>query len=60
MGKRPTVDDIAKHCGVSSATVSRVVNHRELVKPQTVKLVEDAMEALGVTPKYTLNHTEKT
>ena len=43
MAKRATVEDIAKYCGVSSATVSRVVNHRELVKPQTVKLVEDAM-----------------
>lgn len=58
MGKRPTVEDIAKHCGVSSATVSRVVNHRELVKPQTVKLVEDAMEALGVTPKYRESYIE--
>ena len=42
MAKRATVEDIAKYCGVSSATVSRVVNHRELVKPQTVKLVDDA------------------
>lgn len=58
MAKRATVEDIAKYCGVSSATVSRVVNHRELVKPQTVKLVEDAMQALGVTPRHRDNFIE--
>lgn len=58
MAKRATVEDIAKYCGVSSATVSRVVNHRELVKPQTVKIVEDAMQALGVTPRHRDNFIE--
>ncbi len=58
MAKKVTVEDIAKYCGVSSATVSRVVNHRELVKPQTVKLVEDAMEELGITPKRRDNFVE--
>lgn len=48
MAKKVTVEDIAKFAGVSSATVSRVINHRELVKEQTVKAVEDAMNALGV------------
>lgn len=58
MAKKATVEDIAKYCGVSSATVSRVVNHRELVKPQTVKLVEDAMQELGVSPRRNDNFTE--
>ena len=48
MAKKATVQDIAKFAGVSSATVSRVINHPELVKAQTVKAVEDAMNALGV------------
>lgn len=51
MSKKVTVSDIAAFAGVSSATVSRVINHRELVKAQTVKSVEDAMMALGVYPK---------
>lgn len=51
MSKKVTVSDIAAFAGVSSATVSRVINHRELVKAQTVKAVEDAMMALGVYPK---------
>lgn len=58
MAKKATVEDIAKYCGVSSATVSRVVNHRELVKPQTVKLVEDAMQELGITPRHRENFIE--
>ena len=48
MAKKATVQDIAKFAGVSSATVSRVINHPELVKAQTVKAVEYAMNALGV------------
>lgn len=52
MSKKVTVNDIAKFAGVSSTTVSRVMNHRELVKPQTVKAVEDAMQALGISPRF--------
>lgn len=55
MSKKVTVEDIAKFAGVSSATVSRVINHRELVKSQTVKAVEDAMNALGVDFKQSKN-----
>lgn len=42
-----TVAQIAKASGVSPATVSRVLNHRELVKSDTVNLVKDAMLKLG-------------
>ncbi len=42
-----TVDDIAKKAGVSPATVSRVLHHRELVKSETIQQVENAMSALG-------------
>lgn len=55
MSKKITVQDIANFACVSSATVSRVINHRELVKEQTVKAVEDAMKALGVNPRYSEN-----
>lgn len=42
-----TVSLIAKKAGVSAATVSRVLNHRSLVKPGTIQKVEAAMTALG-------------
>lgn len=42
-----TVAKIAEHAGVSSTTVSRVLNHRELVKPDTAELVHNAIEELG-------------
>ena len=42
-----TVADIAKKAGVSPATVSRVLRHRELVKSETIQQVENAMSALG-------------
>ena len=47
MAKKITVKQIADACGVSPATVSRVINHNPLVKSSTVKLVEDTMLALG-------------
>ncbi len=42
-----TVSKIAETAGVSPATVSRVLNHRSIVKPETIKQVEDAMMLLG-------------
>ncbi len=42
-----TVGKIAKKAGVSPSTVSRVLNHRNIVKSETIKQVEDAMAALG-------------
>lgn len=45
--KKITVSKIAKKAGVSAATVSRVLNHRELVKEDKIRQVEAAMNALG-------------
>lgn len=42
-----TVGMIAREAGVSPSTVSRVMNHRDIVKPETLKQVEDAMATLG-------------
>jgi LacI family repressor for deo operon, udp, cdd, tsx, nupC, and nupG len=42
-----SVANIAARADVSPATVSRVLNHRELVKAETVRRVENAMQALN-------------
>ena len=47
--KKIRTSDIAKLAGVSPATISRVLNHRELVKPETVAIVERAMQELGLS-----------
>lgn len=38
---------IAKHCGVSLKTVSRVLNHPEQVSPKTKEMVRQSMEQCG-------------
>src|SRR5439155_1463044 len=45
-GRRVTVRDIAARSGVSIATVSRVLNGREHVAPETRDLVRNAAEQL--------------
>lgn len=42
-----TIRDIADRAGVSSATVSRAVNHRLKVSTETYKRITTAMEELG-------------
>ncbi|SIS41876.1 LacI family DNA-binding transcriptional regulator [Neptunomonas antarctica] len=50
MVKAATIKDIAQHCGVSVATVSRVVNNKGVVRAETVKKVESAVLTLGYRP----------
>lgn len=45
-----TIYDISKMAGVSIATVSRVLNGNNNVKPETKKKVLDVMEQCGYTP----------
>lgn len=45
-----TLDDIADAVGVSSKTVSRVVNNDARVSPQTRRSVTDAINRLGYVP----------
>jgi LacI family transcriptional regulator len=42
--------DVASLAGVAVGTVSNVLNHPELVRPQTRARVEAAMEQLGFIP----------
>ena len=46
-----TVKDVAHRAGVSTATVSRVLNNDSRIKPETRKRVEDAIKTTG----YRLN-----
>jgi LacI family transcriptional regulator len=49
--KRPaSIQDVAASAGVSTATVSRVLNNASLVAPATAKRVLDAIKDLGYKP----------
>ena len=45
-----TIKDVARHSGVSSMTVSRVINDSERVSPETRRRVEAAIAELGYVP----------
>jgi LacI family transcriptional regulator len=47
---RITIKEIARMCGVSTQTVSRVINKRPDVSPETRKAVEAAIAATGFQP----------
>ncbi|MFR2503255.1 MAG: LacI family DNA-binding transcriptional regulator [Coprobacillus cateniformis] len=46
MGKNVTIYDVAREAGVSLATVSRVINGSNVVKPGTRDRVMDAIQRL--------------
>lgn len=48
----PTLDDVAREAGVSTATVSRCLNTPERVVEETRRRVLMAVEALGYTPNF--------
>src|SRR4051794_15839827 len=54
-GRGPTIRDVARHAGVSVATVSRVINDSPLVLEPTRARVQAAVDALG----YRLNATAR-
>src|SRR3954470_22570151 len=54
-GRGPTIRDVARHAGVSVATVSRVINNSPLVVEPTRARVQAAVDALG----YRLNATAR-
>src|SRR5690349_8888661 len=45
-----SIFDVAKLAGVSSSTVSRVINNHPRVAPETAQNVRKAMKQLGYTP----------
>src|SRR3954470_21334286 len=54
-GRGPTIRDVARHAGVSVATVSRVINDSPLVLEPTRARVQAAVDELG----YRLNATAR-
>lgn len=50
--KTPTLEDVARQAGVSTATVSRCLNAPDVVLPETRQRVIDAVERLGYTPHF--------
>lgn len=48
----PTLEDVASKTGVSTATISRVLNMPDKVAPKTRSKVEAAIEELGYTPNF--------
>jgi LacI family transcriptional regulator len=47
---RPTIKEVASEAGVSTQTVSRVINGRPDVSPETRKRVQKVIEKLGYQP----------
>ena len=47
---RPTIRDVARQAGVSTATVSNVMNKTGTFSPETERKVQFAIEALNYTP----------
>ena len=45
-----SIKDIAQACGVSTATVSKALNNREDVNPQTRERVQETARQLGYLP----------
>jgi LacI family transcriptional regulator len=50
MSDRVTMADVAREAGVSSMTVSRVINNKGHVSPETRARVREAIERLGYRP----------
>ena len=47
-----TIRDVAKHAGVSVATVSRVINGTGRVREPTMRRVQQSIQALGFEPDF--------
>lgn len=56
---KPTVAEIARHSGLSPATVSRTLNHPELVSPNTSALVHSTISLLSAQAEQPAPDTSK-
>jgi LacI family transcriptional regulator len=54
MGKKVTIHDIASLAGVSPSTVSRVLNHPDIVNGKTREAIFDAIEQLEYIPQASI------
>lgn len=50
LGKRPTIVDVARHAGVSTAAASKVLRNAYGVSPEMKEKVKASMEELGYRP----------
>jgi DNA-binding LacI/PurR family transcriptional regulator len=50
MNKKPTISQVASLANVSTQTVSRVINNKECVAPETRERVKAAIEKIGYHP----------
>ncbi len=48
----PTIDDVARAAGVSTATISRAINDPDKVAKQTRDRITAAIDSLGYTPHF--------
>jgi len=52
----PTLADVAEQAGVSRQTVSNAINNPDLLRPETLVRVQDAIQALGYLPNRAARH----
>ena len=48
--RKVTITDVAREAGVAVGTVSNALNHPERVRPETLALIEHAIDRLGYAP----------
>ena len=58
MSKNVSIIDVAKEAGVSTATVSHVINRTRFVSDETRKRVNDAIKELGYAPNASASFTK--
>ena len=54
-----TIEEVAAHCGLSVATVSRVLNGNSSVRPATANRVREAIRALDYTPNQSARNLRR-
>ena len=50
ISRQVTISQVAKEAGVSAQTVSRVINNRQEITPETRQRVQDVIKRLGYQP----------
>ena len=48
--KQATIYDVAKQTGLSTATISNIINQKGRYSPKTVERVQEAIRTLGYVP----------